>query len=190
MFIVDNLKHAARGWRSNPPRMIAQIIMSFIFGQGLFWRFGYDQLGVFMNPKKQFGLGERVAARVYPLIPPTPAAAWTIKVVEIATDFVRGPVEGALYTRHGMTPDAVADVFTQPLWSTAEAAEKAIGAIMRPERVTTPEGVKLSLACIYGNVFRLGITGLLLLAGKYLTKHGTLVIEQKIRSIRLYSLKR
>lgn len=181
MFIVSSLKHAANGWRTNPARMVAQIIVSGIVGQGIFWHFGYDQLGVAMDPKKQFGLGEVVAMKVYPHLPHTPAMAWSIKGVEIVTDFIRGPVEGALYMRSGITPDAVANVFTQPLWSTLEAAEKTVGAIVRPERVTTPEGVQLSLACIYGNIFRLLLTGLLFLLRKPLDRYGTQNVERALR---------
>ena len=180
MFIDSNVKLAVNGRRNDPVRMIAQIIVSGIVGQGIFWNFGYDQLGVAMDPKKEFGLGELVASKVYPHLPHTDAMAWTVKVIEIATDFARGPIEGALYVRTGITPDAVANLFTQPLWSTAEAAEKTIGAIIRPERVATQEGVELSLACIYGSLFRMGVTGVIFLARKPLNKYGTRNVERLI----------
>lgn len=180
MFIVSNVKLAIDGWRTDPVRMIAQIPASFVVGQALFWPFGYDQLGLFMNPLVEFGNGERVAAAIYPLLPHTDMTAWTLKVIEILTDFARGPLEGVSYARHGLTPDALANVFTQPLFSTLEALEKLLGATIHPERVTTEAGTKLSLACIFGSLFRMGITVLIIVFGRYINYYLTRNIERAI----------
>jgi hypothetical protein len=183
MFIVSNVKLAAKGWRENPVRMVAQIIVSSAVGQGIFWRIGYDQLGVAMDPKKQFGVGEAIAEWAYPHLPHTATMAWTLKGLEVMTDFARGPAEGALYGDVGITPDGLANLFTQPLWSTMESVEKLIGAVVKPERVVAPEGVKLSIACIYGSIFRLALTVALFLVRKQLNRYGTRNIERLIRRV-------
>lgn len=152
--VVRSLQASKSGWRADPAKMISKIIFSFFTGQGVFWLIGYDQLGLFMNPKVQLGLGQKVADSVYGRIPHTATTAWVVKVIEILTDAGKGPIEGAVYRRHGFAPDVVATALTQPFWSTIEAAEKTTGALLHPELVNQPEQVRLSLGCIYGSIFR------------------------------------
>lgn len=162
---VTGLKTAKKGWKNEPKEMLSKLAFSAVAGQGLFWRLGYDQLGLFMNPKAQMGLGQQIAEKVYEHLPKTDSVAWTIKAVEIATDAGKMPLEGALYAKYGYAPDVVAALVTQPLWSALETGEKITGSLLHPERVTTPDGVKLSLSCIYGSLFRYGLSAILLMYG-------------------------
>lgn len=150
--------------------MFRKLITSFAVGQGLFWTFGYDQLGLFMNPKKQFGLGQKLARSVAKYLPATPRVTWLVKLVEIATDFGKMPLEGEVYKRYGICPDVVACAATQPLWSLAEGIEKSLGVVLHPERVNTKQQLEVSLACIYGSIFRYGQAAALLYVGDWLDK--------------------
>ncbi|MFA5197207.1 MAG: hypothetical protein WC437_02170 [Patescibacteria group bacterium] len=163
--IIQSLKMARRGWKANPNEMLTKIIFSGIVGQGVFWLIGYDQLGTFMNPKVRMGFGRNVAEEAYKRIPHTPTMAWIIKITEILADAGKIPIEGAVYRKHGFTPDAVAALVTQPLWSTIETTEKFTGAVMHPERVSEPDQVKNSIGCIYGSFFRYLQAGVLLFTG-------------------------
>ena len=164
--IVSDIQDAARSWRQTPATMAGKVGLSFAAGQGIFWQAGYDQLGLFMNPKFQIGFGQRVADELYARLPHTPQMAWGVKLVEVLADAGKIPIEGALYRRYGIVPDGVAALVTQPLWSALETAEKITGAFVHPERVRQPEQVKLSLGCIYGSLFRYLLAGLFLLVGK------------------------
>ena len=55
--ILEGFAYAVNGWTHNPLVMVSKIAFSFLFGQAIFWIFGYDQIGIFMNPKKELGLG-------------------------------------------------------------------------------------------------------------------------------------
>jgi hypothetical protein len=154
MLVTDSVKKAAQGWQNNPGEMVKDIAVSFIAGQGIYWVLGYDQFGFFMNPVKQVGRGDAIAGKVAARLPKTAVVAWVAKATEILSDALRIKLEGEAYRRHGVTPDFVATAVSSPLWQMLEVSEKTMGAILHPERVTTPEGVKLSLACIYGNLFR------------------------------------
>jgi hypothetical protein len=135
-------------------RRLPKTLFSFIVGQGVFWKLGYDQIGLFMKPKVQLGKGQQIADYIARRLPPDEKVAWTLKVVEVLTDLGKAPLEGALYKKHGYAPDAVATLATQPLWSVLEAIEKATGAALHPERVNTPEQIRVSIGCIYGSLFR------------------------------------
>lgn len=178
MLFLKSLRQGFMGWRENPFRMIAQLVTSAIVGQALFWRVGYDQLGIAMDPKREFGAGIKIADKVANRLPNTVQTAWTIKAVEILADLGKMPIEGQAYVRHGITPDVVACVITQPLWSGIEAAEKTVGVITHPERVNTPEQIRLSIACIYGSVVRYGLGFLVIMAGKQLNRWLTDPLER------------
>jgi hypothetical protein len=152
-FFLSNLKSARRGWRDDPAEMAVKALLALVIGQ-TFWRLGYDQLGLFMNPRRQIGPGQALAAAVYRRLPPSPRTAWVIKALEITCDLSKLPIEGRLYRRRGFVCDVVATLVTQPLWSGVEAAEKLLGVIIHPERVATPEQVRVSLGCIYGTAVR------------------------------------
>lgn len=107
-----------------------------------------------MNTKIQLGLGRKVAKAVYDRLPDSPLVPWMIKGAEIAADMSKIPVEGALYRRHGVVPDGVAALVSQPLWSAIETGEKLAGAFAHPEKVGQPESVKVSIGCIYGTAVR------------------------------------
>jgi hypothetical protein len=156
-FVIQGLSVAILGWQSDPVAMVAKVIFSLIFGQGVFWLLGYDQLGIFMSPFKQLGFGQTVANWVYDRIPATRNTAWAVKGLEILADFGKVPFEGAVYIRYGFVSDGLAALVTQPLWSTIETAEKLTGAIVYPERVFDPDQIRLSLGCIYGSLFRYGM---------------------------------
>lgn len=141
--------------------MVVKVLFSFAFGQAIFWRFGYDQIGIMMQPKVQLGFGQRLAEWVYDRIPHTTQAAWTLKALEILTDAGKIPIEGAIFRKHGFAPDALAVAATQPLFSAIETAEKIAGAALYPQRVHTPEQMKVSIGCIYGSVFRYAMTAVL-----------------------------
>ena len=155
----QSLTQARNGWKNHPEEMAVKLGLSFIFGQGIFWVIGFDQLGLFMDPKIQLGLGQTIAAKVYRYLPATATVAWTIKALEILADAGKMPIEGAAYRRCGIVPDVVACAVTQPLWSLIEMLEKTAGVILHPERVTHPEQVQLSLGCIYGSLFRYALAG-------------------------------
>lgn len=181
MYVISGLKQAVAGWRENPFRMVAQLVASTIVGQAVFWRIGYDQLGVAMDPKREFGVGGRIADTVARRLPQTPAVAWTLKFLEITTDLGKMPIEGVAYARHGIVPDVVACVVTQPLWSGIEAIEKTLGTVTHPERVNTPEQIRLSLACIYGSLFRYGLGVGVIVFGAHLNRWLTNPIERLLR---------
>lgn len=181
MLLFANLKAGLAGWHENPIRMIAQLIVSFVVGQGVFWRFGYDQLGVAMNPKREFGAGVELADQIDKRLPQGPLTAWILKLIEILADFGKMPLEGTAYARHGLTPDVVAAAVTQPLWSAIEGVEKTVGAALHPERVNTPEQRRLSIGCIYGSLFRYVLALFVIMTGKYLNRFLTDPIEKLLR---------
>lgn len=181
MLLLRSVRQSYQGWRENPFRMIAQLVTSTIVGQALFWRIGYDQLGIAMDPKREFGVGAKLADKVASQLPDTARTAWTIKTVEILADLGKMPIEGQAYARHGITPDVVACAVTQPLWSGIEAVEKTVGVLTHPERVNTPEQIRLSLACIYGSLVRYGLGFFVIATGKYLNRWLTNPIERLIR---------
>lgn len=183
MRVFANLKSGWRGWHENPIRMVAQLLVSFVIGQGIFWRFGYDQLGIAMNPKQEFGTGVKLAEQIDARLPSHPAVAWALKLVEIFADFGKMPLEGAAYARHGLVPDVVAAGVTQPLWSAIEGVEKTLGAVMHPERVDTPEQRRLSIGCIYGSLFRYLLASVVIMTGTYLNKFLTDPVERLLRFV-------
>lgn len=183
MLLVRSLTQSVAGWRQNPFRMLAQLIVSTIVGQALFWRVGYDQLGIGMDPKREFGVGSKLADKVASRLPNNATTAWVLKVIEILTDLGKMPIEGKAYARHGITPDVVACAVTQPAWSAIEAVEKTRGAIVYPERVNTPEQIRLSLACIYGSLVRYALGFLVIATGKYLNRWLTDPIEKLLRLV-------
>lgn len=145
--------------------MFRKLVTSFVVGQGVFWTLGYDQLGLFMNPKKQFGLGQRIAKSIAKRLPSNQKMIWFVKLLEIGTDFGKMPLEGAVYKKYGICPDVVACATTQPFWSLAEGLEKTLGVVLHPERVNNKKQLEVSLACIYGSLFRYGQSAALLYAG-------------------------
>jgi hypothetical protein len=159
--------------------MDQKLLLSFLTGQAIFWRFGYDQIGLFMRPKVQLGAGQKIAGWAYNRIPPSLTSAWTIKVIEILTDAGKIPIEGAVYKKHGFVPDIVAALVKQPGWSVFETAEKLTGAVLYPKRVANPEQVKVSLGCIYGSVFRYALAGLLWQYGGHLNRAFAYVLVPK-----------
>lgn len=167
--IVPNAELSVERWREDPARQLGKVALSAAAGQGVFWSIGYDQLGMLMDTKVQLGFGRRVADAVYTRLPQSPATPWVVKAMEIAMDASKIPVEGALCHRHGVVPDGVAALVSQPLWSVLETAEKLAGALAHPERVTQPEAVKVSIGCIYGTSVRHVASILILLAGNSIT---------------------
>lgn len=152
--IGRSLRQARIAWREDPVKMGSKIVVGFAVGQGVFWLIGYDQLGLFMDTKKQFGIGAEIAEAVARRLPEGTAVYVTVKALEIITDALRIPIEGAVYRRYQFAPDIVATIVTQPLWTTLEVAEKTAGVFLHPERVTDPKQLLVSIACIYGNLFR------------------------------------
>ena len=171
-------------WRTNPRDMIARAVVSALIGQGIFWRFGYDQLGIGMDPKVQLGRGVQLADRVAEILPETATVAWSLKVIEIIADAGKMPLEGAALARHGLVPDVVAFLVPQPLWSLIETFEKLVGAVKHPERVNTPEQIRLSLGCIFGSMFRYMLAGLVIMFGTYLNRFMTNPIERLLCRVR------
>jgi hypothetical protein len=181
--ITTNVRLAISGWKNEPEEMIAKAIVSFALGQGLYWKLGSDQLGISMDPKVTMGKGLSIGKVVYSRLPHTSEVAWGIKVIEIITDAARGPIEALVYERHGLTPDGVCTLITPPLWPYIEALEKTHGAIKYPERVTLDAQVAQSLANIYGNLFRYGHTGVLLIAGDHVNKRLTPLVTRALQAL-------
>lgn len=178
MMLKRNVLWSLREWREHPMRMVARAIVSLLVGQGIFWKFGYDQLGIGMDPKVQLGTGVKLADRAANWLPETARVAWTLKAIEIVADAGKMPLEGKAFARHGIVPDVVAFLVTQPLWSLIEALEKLVGAVRHPERVTTPEQIRLSIACIFGNCFRYVLAGFVIVTGGLLNRWLTDPIER------------
>lgn len=146
---------ALDGWQHEPAEMAVKLELSAVCGQGVFWLLGYDQLGFFMKPRWEFGTGRWVARRVRRHLPAGAAVAWTVKAVELSTDALRAFTEAKVYERHRMTPDVMTAFLTPGLWTLGyEVPEKLLGVLLHPERVNRPDQVELSLACIYGSLFR------------------------------------
>jgi hypothetical protein len=155
------LRRAWDGWRQRPGEMAIKLGLSALLGQGVFWLLGYDQLGFFMSPMKEFGLGHGIANHVADWLPTGQAVVWIVKGVEISTDAARIFIEGKLYLKRGYVPDVVATLATSPLWQCYEVAEKLSGVLLHPERLNTRDQLVVSLACIYGNLFRYGLDAVL-----------------------------
>ena len=169
VFFFCDVPVALRGWKEQPAEMSAKLVLSAAFGQGVFWVIGHDQLGLFMDPKAQFGVGRKVAECALVHLPQDETAAWVYKVVEISTDALRGVTEHWVYARHQMAPDVVAALLTPPLWTCGyEVSEKILGTILHPERVVTPDGIRLSVANTYGNLFRIAQDATMLATGGWL----------------------
>lgn len=181
--LVANLRVAADGWRQDPLKMTAQITASALVGQAIFWNWGYDQLGVGMNPKVQFGFGQKVSSWAVDNLTHDLQTAATLKAIEVLTDLGKAPLGAACYARHGLTADAVACLFTQPLWSVIEAVEKAASAVAYPRRLVEPEQIGLSVACIYGSLFRYGQLAGLLVLGSTVNRLVARPIEAGLRRL-------
>lgn len=181
-FIALGVRYAIHGWGTDPISMIVKIIFSFVFGQAIFWIIGYDQFGLFMDPKKQLGFGQRIAERIVGKLHQTAVLSWTVKLVEIITDAGKIATEGFLYIRSGFAPDALAVLITQPFFSTIETAEKITGAIVNPQRVNTKDQLRLSIGCIYGSLFRYVMAGFLWIFGTGIYRFLGLPVEVIIRS--------
>lgn len=163
--------------------MIARAIVSALIGQGIFWRFGYDQLGIAMNPKRQFGVGIKVADVAARRLPSNAPMAWSLKVIEIIADAGKMPLEGKAIAKHGIVPDVVAFLIPQPWWSFFETSEKLIGVMVHPERVNTPEQIRLSIGCIFGSCFRYLLAGIVITRGASLNRYLTLPIEKLLHRV-------
>jgi hypothetical protein len=96
---------------------------------------------------------------------------------------VRIPLEGALYRRQGFTPDILATLFTQPLWTCYEVGEKITGVFVRPELMGTSGQIILSMACVYGNLFRYILDVIYLKKGDVIYRHTGLYVERPIRHL-------
>lgn len=168
---LSALRWAISGWREDRPLMIARIVVTFAVGQLVYWNAGgSDQFGVSMNPKKTVGLGPKVGQWVYPQLPHGSTTAWSLKAVEIVTDYGRGFTDGAVLRRHGITTDFLCVLIPAPWWPTIEAAEKAHGAIKHPDRVTTEAQQIQSIANIWGNLYRFLHAALLWVVGGYIAR--------------------
>lgn len=165
--IVPALEQAQAGWQQDPKRMVGEILFSFICGQGVFWKFGYDFIGLAMKPRAQMGLGQTVGSAVSARLPKYPSVVWIVKAVEILADWGKIPIEGSLYRQTGVVPDAIACTVTQPLWSTLEVAEKLAGVLAYPERVNDPDQIRASIGSIYGSLFRYVLCGAIWLATRH-----------------------
>jgi len=183
LFIYRSFLYAAYGWMADPIAMVSKIIFSFIFGQLIFWLLGYDQFGLFMKTVKEFGVGQKIANYIAQRLPLNALVCWIVKAVEILTDAGKIPIEGLLYLKIGFVPDALATLVTQPAWSTFETAEKITGAIVNSKAVTTPKQLRVSLACIYGSLFRYLLAGLLWVFGIGLYQEVGLPIEAALRAM-------
>lgn len=157
--------------KTNPCRVVANIITGFIVGQAVFWRLGSDQLGLFMDPKIQFGQGQKIGTWVYENLPQTRTASWMLKFLEVGSDELRTQTEIWTYNRLGYCPDALAVLLTPQLWHIFEIPEKLVGAIRRPERVLSREGTILSAQNTYGNLFRIAQVGVLAVFGTWISRH-------------------
>jgi len=155
----DNLKSAHLSWRTKPLQT-AQKIGQSAYGQLFFWTVGQDFIGVGMDKKWGPGFGHVLARRITRHLPQTVQAAWIIKFIEIASDATKMPIEGLLYQRDGVVPDAVSAAATQPLFSAVEVIEKIIGIIRHPERVHNQNQVEDSVSSIYGTWTRNGLSWL------------------------------
>ena len=184
--LVDGAKLGVSRWRSNPRSTATDIGLSSI-GQLMFWTVGQDFIGIGMDRKWGPGLGHRIAPVIQKRLPATPAVAWTIKAIEIASDATKMPIEGKLYRELGIVPDAVAAAVTQPAWSYIEVVEKVIGILRHPERVNTPSQVEDSISSIYGTWTRHLLSLALLRYGRQYQASGVHylgLLGKKLRSLR------
>jgi hypothetical protein len=160
-----NLRLGLRRWREQPAATTTDAGFSLI-GQAMFWTVGQDFIGVGMMPKWLPGLGHKLAPSIQRRLPQTATIAWAVKVVEIASDATKIPIEGKMFAEEGFVPDGWAYLITQPLWSWIEAVEKIVGVILHPERVNTSEQVSDSISSIYGTWTRNGLSLLLMQGGR------------------------
>ena len=183
--IKMDVQEAAFDWRTNWPRMAAQLIVSAILGQGLFWKFGYDQLSIGGKDKRvmQVGQGRRIGRMLYGYVPHTRQAIYAVKAAEILADLGKCYTEGRTYDVYGITPDAVACAVTQPAWSLIEAVEKlfSMAATVRNYQEVDEEEFVVAISCIYGSFFRYGQAAVILALGGYIDEYMTVPIEKAIR---------
>ena len=156
------VRQAITGWRNDPKGSLIDLGLALVYGQGVMWTIGQDFIGVGMNPKWRPGIGHKLAPKIAAKLPHTTRVYWLVKVVEIASDATKMPLEGRLLRRVGVVPDVVAQAIPQPLWSFIEVVEKLVGLVRYPERVTTPEQLEDSISSIYGTWTR-NLAGLVLL---------------------------
>lgn len=152
--IKQGLTVGVTSWKTDPFRMLADVLVSTVYGQGIFWTIGQDYIGVYMNPKLKPGLGHRLARLIKRQLPDNDALAWALKLIEIGLDATKIPVEGRLYAELGVIPDGWAALVTQPGWSYIEVVEKTSGILLYPDRVTVPGNVEDSISSIYGTLVR------------------------------------
>lgn len=163
--------------------MVSRVAASFIIGQGVSWIFGYDQLGLSMEPKKEFGYGRRVSRWAQDNLEPEIEAVISLKLIEVTTELLKARLEAQCYARHGIVPDAVACAFSQPLWSYMEAGEKAVSALARPYRTVEQDAVGLCIACTYGSLFRCGQAIVVLVIGDQINRVLSKPIEAGLRKL-------
>lgn len=183
--IRSDLEQAARGWHNDWPRMAAQLIVSAILGQGIFWKIGYDQLSVGgkTNRVMQVGLGQKIGRAAYRRLPHTRRVLYAVKAAEVLTDLGKCYTEGMTYDRYGLAPDAVAVAVTQPAWSLIEAVEKlgSLALTFDRYREVDEEEFVVAISCIYGSFFRYGQAAVILALGDYIDEYLTVPIERAIR---------
>lgn len=183
--IRSDLGQAAEGWQGDWPRMAAQLIVSAILGQGLFWKFGYDQLSIGGkgNRVMQVGFGRRLGRAAYRNLPHTRRALYAVKAAEVLADLGKCWTEGKTYDRYGLAPDVVAAAVTQPTWSLIEAVEKlaSMAATIGRYRAVDEEEFIVAISCIYGSFFRYGQAAVILALGDYIDQYLTVPLERSIR---------
>jgi hypothetical protein len=163
--LITGVKLGVTRWRTDPKATAIDVGVSSI-GQALGWTLFQDFIGIGMKPVWRPGLGHKLSPKLQKRLPATSTTAWTLKVIEIASDATKMPIEGRLYRELGVVPDAVATLVTQPLWSFIEVVEKLIGVIRHPERVNDPDQIADSISSIYGTWTRNGMSMLLIIGGR------------------------
>lgn len=183
--VRSDLEEAVRGWHDNWPRMAAQLIVSAVLGQGVFWKIGYDQLSVGGKDNRlmQVGFGQKVGRLVYRRLPHTRRTLYAVKAAEVLSDLGKCYTEGLTYDRYGLAPDAVAAAVTQPAWSLIEAVEKlySLAKTFDRYRQVDEEEFVVAISCIYGSFFRYGQAAVLLAVGDYIDSYVTVPLEKAIR---------
>lgn len=155
-WIFRGVMKALSGWWTDPLKMVATLIVAAIVGQGIGWIFGSDQIGFFMRIQFRVGAGVSFGQWLAGILPATTSTGWAVKLLEIAFDTLRIPVEAAVFFRHGFVPDVVATAVTQPLWTIIEVSEKIAGIAVNSRAIGTRPQIESSIISIYGSTFRLG----------------------------------
>ncbi len=142
-----------------------RVFAGFTMGQGLAYglQIGGDQLGTGMKNYWRTGSGWNAAQSMADAIPNSRGVGAALKAIEIGLDGSRAYFEMKILRKAGYVADGVPTLigmrYGQPLWSSLEATQKLIDAVMNLDMIGTPQQIVYSLGNIVNSSVRYVIDG-------------------------------